>query len=69
MDELITQPALMEWVGIKQKTALVKWMIKNRIPFFYGRNAEVVTTYAAINQPLIGNEPQQHQQKQPLKFL
>lgn len=67
MDALITQPALMEWVGIKQKTVLVKWMIKNRIPFYYGRNGEVVTTYAAINQPLIGNE--QQPKNQPLKFL
>lgn len=67
MDALITQPALMEWAGIKQKTALVKWMMKNRIPFFFGRNGEVVTTYAAINQPLIGNE--QQSKNQPLKFL
>ncbi|WP_419833460.1 hypothetical protein [Endozoicomonas atrinae] len=67
MEELISQPVLMEWVGIKQKTALIKWMIKNRIPFFYTRKGEVVTTYAAINQPLIGNESQQ--KEQPLKFL
>ncbi len=67
MDALISQPVLMEWSGIKQKTALVKWMIKNRIPFYYGRNGEVVTTYAAINQPLIGNEPQL--KEQPLRFL
>ncbi|WP_422461770.1 MULTISPECIES: hypothetical protein [unclassified Endozoicomonas] len=68
MDALISQPDLMEWPGIKQKTALIKWMIQNRIPFYYGRNGEVVTTYAAINQPLIGTEPQQPK-KQPLKFL
>ena len=67
MDALISQPDLMEWSGIKQKTALVKWMIKNRIPFYYGRNGEVVTTYTAINQPLIGNEPQL--KEQPLRFL
>ena len=55
-DALISQADLMEWSGIKRKKDLIQWLMQNGIHFYYVRNGEVVTTQAALDQPLVGDD-------------
>jgi hypothetical protein len=53
MPELIKEADLMEWCGIKRRTALMNWLQQKSIPYFLGQGGRICVTDAAINRSLL----------------
>lgn len=51
-DTLITATELKARLNFKQTSAVQRWLLENKIPFFAGKDGELVTTLWAINQAL-----------------
>ncbi len=58
-NDLVNEQTLMEWLDYKQRGRIESWLRENRIPFFYGRDGMICTTQSAINNRLLGAEPNQ----------
>ncbi len=50
--ELITEDALKQWVGLKQRQALKRWLQEKNIRFFQGKDRRICTTATKINAAL-----------------
>jgi len=50
---LISQDQLKDWVDVKSKLKLEKWLNKNRIPFTFNAKGHVITTLQAVNNSVM----------------
>jgi hypothetical protein len=53
-EELLTQETLMDWSAAKTKSALIRWLTANHIPFTFSSKKKIVTTVSAVNTGLLG---------------
>lgn len=54
---LLTEDDLMEWTGVRQRTALERLLRKLGIAYGYGAGNRIVTTQAAVDAALVGRIP------------
>jgi hypothetical protein len=54
MSGLITEDQLQEWLGIKQRTRLMRTLRELKIPYALGGGGRICTTQSAIDQALVG---------------
>jgi hypothetical protein len=54
MTTLITEDQLQEWLGIKQRTRLMRALQELKIPYVLGGGGRICTTQGAIDQALVG---------------
>ena len=51
---LITEDQLQEWLGIKQRTRLMRTLQELKIPYVFGGGGRICTTQGAIDRALSG---------------
>lgn len=64
--DLVTEPDLMDWLGIHKHTLLEKRLRELKIPYIYGAKGKICTTQAAIDYALLGKEPEKYE---PIEFV
>lgn len=62
MTALVTEKELQEWLGIKQRTRLMKTLRDAKIPYMFGGGGRICTTQGAIDQSLFGANPKEKEE-------
>lgn len=59
MASLVTEEDLRKWTGFEQRAKLEAWLRENRICYTYGKGNMLITTMAAVNRAIAGEQAQQ----------
>jgi hypothetical protein len=59
MTTLISEDQLQDWLGIKQRTRLMRTLQELKIPYILGGGGRICTTQGAIDSALTGAPKQQ----------
>jgi hypothetical protein len=59
---LITEDQLREWLGIRQRTRLMRTLQELKIPYVVGAGGRICTTQAAIDQAIVGTPAVQQEE-------
>lgn len=54
---LLSQNDIAEWIGYEcfSRTAILRFLERNNIPYFYGKDNRLCTTLEAVNDSLMGH--------------
>jgi hypothetical protein len=55
-NHLINADALSSWLGYTRDADIARWLREHHIPYWYGKDRRPVTTQAAIDKMLVGQD-------------